>query len=110
MKVDFEKIAINCVANLNGGNGSVGAKMHFDNGFKIMESVIPAGSSIGSHTHNASIDFNYVISGECVAVCDGAKEFLKKGDVHYCPSGSTHSIENIGEKELVLLTIVTELI
>ena len=32
----------------------------------------------------------------------------KKGECHYCPKGSTHSIENIGEEDLIIFDVVPE--
>lgn len=109
MKINFKNSDYLYIPGLNGGHGKIGAKMHVGDGLKAIESIIPAGASIGSHTHNTSIDFNYVVSGNGIAVCDGVTETLKKGDIHYCPLGSTHSIENTGNENLVLITFVSEL-
>lgn len=109
MRVNFENIESRFVSDLNGGEGKIGVRMHLGNGVKVMKSVIPAGASIGIHRHTTSSDFNYVVSGICKAVCDGAEENLTEGSLHYCPIGSAHSIENTGNGDLVLITVVPEL-
>ena len=109
MKIDFTEDEYLFIPGLNGGEGKIGAKMHAEKGLKAIKSVIPVGASIGLHAHETSIDFNYVVSGEGMAVCDGVEEKLSAGDVHYCPLGSTHSLKNTGNKDLVLITFVPEL-
>lgn len=42
------------------------------------------------------------------AVCDGQEEILSAGICHICKKGSKHSIVNIGDEDLVLLTVVVE--
>ena len=74
------------------------------------EITIPGmnGGSIGLHKHETSDDINYVLSGTGKAICDGQEEILKAGTCHICKKGSQHSIENIGNDDLVLLTVVVE--
>ena len=60
------------------------------------------------HRHETSDDINYVLSGNGKAVCDGKEEYLRAGMCHICKKGSEHSIMNIGDEDLVLLTVVTE--
>ena len=49
-----------------------------------------------------------MLSGKGKAVCDGKEEYLSAGMCHICKKGSEHSIMNIGDEDLVLLTVVTE--
>lgn len=109
MRIDFKDIQYIYIPNLNGGSGEIGAKMRLQERFKVIESIIPVGASIGMHTHSISIDFNYVVSGEGIAVCDGEEERLSAGVVHCCPIGSAHYIENTGKEDLVLIAFVPEL-
>ena len=53
-------------------------------------------------------DINYVLSGNGKATCDGEEEILSPGTCHICKKGSEHSIENTGDEDLVLLTVVVE--
>ena len=60
------------------------------------------------HRHETSDDINYVLSGNGKATCDGEEEILSPGTCHICKKGSEHSIENTGDEDLILLTIVVE--
>ncbi len=108
MIIDFNNTNEITVKSLNGGTGSVISKMHIDDDGKVMISRIPVGSSIGMHTQKTSDDINLVISGEGLAICNGVEEKLCAGVCHICKKGSTHSIINTGESELVLFTVVAE--
>ena len=108
MKIDFTTLKEITIQQMNGCSGECRARMFMDDKGKIIYSVLPKGSSIGSHVQKSSNDVNYVISGQGKAICDGIEETLKPGDCHYCPKGSTHSIINTGEEDLVLFSVVTE--
>lgn len=108
MLLDFSQIEAVAVPRLNGGEGAVSAQMFMDQHNKIMLSTLPAGASIGFHQHTTGSEINYVIRGTGRAHCDGAEEVLTAGMCHYCPKGSAHDIENTGETDLVLLTVVPE--
>ncbi len=60
------------------------------------------------HEHSTSDDVSYIISGQGKAICNGQEELLKPGICHICPKGSSHSIKNICNEDLVALTIVIE--
>lgn len=109
MIIDFNELRSATIPNLNGGEGAVTAAMYMDGSGKIMKSTLPAGSSIGLHTHTTSYELDYVLSGTGKAICDGKEENLTSGICHYCPKGSSHSILNTGTEELILLTVVPEL-
>lgn len=108
MLINFNEMPARTVPGMNGGTGEMTAKMHMDEGGKIISCVIHKGGSIGLHTHNTSDDINYVIAGTGKAVCDGAEEELAAGVCHICPKGSAHSIINTGDEDLVLITVVVE--
>ena len=109
MKIDFTALKEKTIQQMNGGNGKCRGRMFMDEKGKIIYCILPQGSSIGSHVQKSSNDVNYVISGQGKAICDGIEETLAPGDCHYCPKGSTHSIINMGEEDLVLFSVVTEL-
>ena len=108
MMIVFDEMKEMIVPNLNGGMGSVAAKLFLDERGKIMMSRIPQGASIGMHTHEHSSEINYVVSGQGIAVCRGEEEALRAGVCHYCPQGDSHSIRNTAKEDLVLFTVVTE--
>lgn len=108
MLIDFNKTDEVTIPHLNNGEGEVSAKMFMRPDNKIMISRLPKGTSIGLHEHKTSSEMNYVISGNGKAICDNEKEILTAGVCHYCPKGSSHSIINSGDEDLVLFTVVPE--
>lgn len=108
MIIDFEQLNEVTIPRLNGGMGEVSARIFMNEHGKAMVSRIPKGSSIGLHKHETSTDYNYVLSGQGMATCDGNKETLTVGKCHCCPIGSMHEIINMGNEDLVLFTIVAE--
>ena len=93
MRIDFNQIQEMTMPCLHGGPGEM--------------SALPGGG-IGLHSHPTSDDVNFVLLGTGLAVCDGQEEPLEPGVCHICKTGSEHSIQNTGEGDLVLLTVVVE--
>ena len=108
MRIDFREIKAIKAPGMNGDTGEMTAKMFMDARGKIIPCRIHAGGSIGLHRHETSDDINYVISGTGKAICDGKEELLAGETCHICRKGSEHSIDNTGEEDLVLLTVVVE--
>ena len=94
------------IPGMNGGTGMMTAQMYNNDNYRIIPTTIHPGGSIGDHCQSSGDDLNYIISGTGKAVCDGVEEELKPGVMHICPKGSSHSISNTGEEDLVMLTIV----
>lgn len=107
MLIEFDKIQETMVC-LHGGAGNIGSKVCAQPNAKIMLNRLPRGTSVGMHCHGDSSEFNYIISGEGKAWCDGNEEQLRAGVCHYCPKGSSHSICNTAEEDLVLFRIIAE--
>lgn len=108
MKIDFNALKEITVPGMNQGTGTMSARMYMDEEGKVITSSIHPGGSIGMHVHETSDDINYVLSGTGKAVCDGEEEMLEAGVCHICKKGSSHSIINTGDADLVLLTVVVE--
>lgn len=108
MLIDFNKSREITLPGMNNGTGTMSEKMYMDEQGKVIISSLHAGGSIGLHRHETSDDINYVLSGKGKAVCDGKEEYLSAGMCHICKKSSEHSIMNIGDEDLVLLTVVTE--
>jgi mannose-6-phosphate isomerase-like protein (cupin superfamily) len=108
MHIDFNTIKEIEIPGMNNGTGKMSAKMYMDSDRKIIPTHIHKDSSIGQHKHETSDDINYVLSGTGKAICDGKEEILTAGTCHICLKGSSHSIINTGDDDLVLLTIVIE--
>ncbi|MBQ3692435.1 MAG: cupin domain-containing protein [Clostridia bacterium] len=106
MLIDFNAMKEITVDNMNGGEGSVCAKMFVNESGKVIVSRILPKSSIGLHLQTTGNDINFVVSGFGKAVCGGEEEVLSPGVCHYCPKGEEHTIINTGEEKLVLYTVV----
>ena len=76
---------------------------------RILSLTLPAGSSIGLHTHEGNCEIIHVLSGSGVCHDDGQDVALRAGMTHYCPEGHSHGIDNDGAEPLVLLAVLPEL-
>ncbi len=106
--IKFESLDEIIVPKMNGGTGTVKSKIFMNNTCKIIKCILDKDSSIGSHMQKTSSEFIYILSGEARCILDGKEEFVKAGELHYCPKGSTHAIFNNGTKDLVMIDIVAE--
>ena len=104
--IKFEEIKEVEIKEFNGGTGITKGRMFVDNNGKIMKALLEKGSSIGSHTHQTSSEIIYIISGIAKCILDGKEEIVKAGECHYCPKGSTHSIINENEEDLIMFCVV----
>lgn len=77
---------------------------------RFSESRLTPGSSIGEHEQLTGADINFVVSGHGHAICDGSREEPTPGICHVCPQGSSHSIFNDGQEDLMLWTVVHEVV
>ena len=93
--------------NFKEGKGVFIAHTYFDGKTKIMLGKLPPGSSIGYHTHTDDSEVITCISGVGNVVLKEGNETLRPGNVHYCPKGESHSLENNGTEDLTVYAIVT---
>lgn len=68
--------------------------------------TIQKDSSIGYHVHEGNSETYYIISGKALVDDNGVEKILEIGDMIFTPSGSGHTIKNIGEKDLVFMALV----
>ena len=108
LQIDFNKIELMTMPGMNNGTGKMSARMYNNDFYRIIQTAIHPGGSIGNHKQQSGDDINYIISGTGRAICDGIEEELRPGVMHICPKGSEHSIINTGEEDLVMLTIVVK--
>lgn len=108
MVIDFKKIEEISVMNFKGGHGELLTRNYEDGKCRIMFSRLRPGAASGLHSHERNSEVVYVISGEATFHCDGAVETVLPGQVHYCPEGHSHYMENNTGEELVYLAIVPE--
>ena len=107
--IDFNELSEIAIQNMNGGEGAVIAKMAVNDCGRFIQTIIPPNSSIGPHLQQSNDDINFIVSGEGIAICDDVEEIIKAGTCHVCPKGSTHSIINNGDEDLVFYTVVPAL-
>ena len=106
MKIDFNNLEIKEIKEFKGGVGELFLKKFEDDTYKIMRSTLTVGSTIGSHIHEDDCEILYILSGTGYALCDGEREELSEGVVHYCPRKSSHTVINTGENDLEMYAIV----
>lgn len=68
--------------------------------------IIPAGSSMGYHTHQGDGECYYILSGTGRYTGDGETREVGPGDVTFTPSGHSHGIENTGTGDLVIMALI----
>lgn len=106
MIIDFEKTEEKVAEKFKGGIGQLFMRSHDDGEVKIMRDRLPAGCSIGMHTHEGNCEIMYILKGEITFVCDGKEEVAHVGEVHYCPCGHTHCAENRTNEDAEFFAIV----
>ena len=83
MKISFDSLEEQNIQNFKGGEGVFKPRMHVGNYNKIMRATLPAGSSIGLHTHDTNSEIIFIISGVGTMEYDDTMEILNPGDCHY---------------------------
>lgn len=107
MILDFNTIAANAIPHFKGGEGEALVRKYDDPRMgAVVHITLPAGASIGLHTHTGNCEVVYVLSGSGKCIDDDAAYALTAGMCHYCPEGHTHSICNTGTEPLTLLGVL----
>jgi mannose-6-phosphate isomerase-like protein (cupin superfamily) len=78
----------------------------FGAGRLFSRSTLPAGASIGAHTHEGEFEVYYILSGAAEIDDDGTAVRLAAGDTHVCPSGKAHALKNPGPEDLEVLMLI----
>ncbi|HYA14329.1 MAG TPA: cupin domain-containing protein [Syntrophales bacterium] len=68
--------------------------------------IIEPGNSVGYHSHEGDFELYYVLEGEGILNDNGFETTVRKGDVVRTGNGESHSVKNIGDKNLELITII----
>ena len=98
--------------NMRGGNGAIEIRHILkQNQLKgkcrlFGKIVIKSGCSIGMHRHDEEEEAYYILEGEGVVDDNGTKQPVKAGDVMLTGDGASHSIENTGTTDLVVMAVV----
>jgi quercetin dioxygenase-like cupin family protein len=104
----FYEMPDTVLEHFKGGEGSIITKMFADDLNRIFVGRLQPGCSIGMHTHDTSSEVIYVLEGVGTTVLDGVTETLQPGDCSYCKKGSTHTLMNKGEADLVFFAVVPQ--
>lgn len=108
MIIDFEKISETHITDFKGGQGHLDTRNYTDGKIKIMFSTLRPGASTGWHVHENNSETIYIVSGTATFQYDEQVETAHTGQVHYCPMGHSHYMENLTDHDLVYLAIVPE--
>lgn len=102
--------------NVKGGAGEVfieyliGEEEFKGMGRLFAKYTLPKGSSFGYHVHQGDSETYYVISGTGKYTGfkgdEKTEAIVSAGDVVYTPDGEGHTLENIGDEDLVLIILV----
>lgn len=109
MFFDYQNMTAAPLPNFKGGEGVLQGKIFNDHHGKIAQITLPAGCSIGMHTHDDSYEVIYVLSGSGICIDEGVECPISAGMVNYCPQHHSHSIINTGTEDLCLLGIIPAL-
>ena len=106
MLIEFDKMEEAVLPQFQGGEGEFRAKMRTDELGKILCGTLEPGCTIGLHTHEASSEIIYILSGTGKVLYDGVYEPLAAGSCHYCPKGHAHSLINDSQSTLTFFAVV----
>lgn len=109
MIIDFKNIEDKAFEGFRGGYGRLIMRSFADDDCKIMRHILKPGAALGLHTHDDNCEIIVVQKGEATVHCDGKTELLTEGQVHYCPRGHSHYIENQTNDDIQYLAIIVEM-
>lgn len=70
------------------------------------EARLKPGCSMGVHQHKGDGEIYHIISGRGLYTDNGKTYEVGPGDTTWCPDGSTHGLENIGDEDLVFIALI----
>ena len=100
MNIDFSSIPETVIPHMRGGEKEFRIRSFSDELCKIMRGRLIPGASLGLHSHDASCEVIYILSGTGRILYDDGCETLGPGSCHYCPKGHAHSLINDGDRDL----------
>ena len=104
--INFTTIPESPLPCFKGGEGTFFARFAGDVSCKILYGRLPAGATIGLHTHEDTAEIIFFLSGTGKMLLDGEIEPIAAGLCHYCPKGSAHSMINEGDEEITFYAVV----
>ena len=104
--LDFQTISETALPHFKDGEGTFFARFAGDANCKILFGSLPAGATIGLHTHEDTAEIIFFLSGTGKMLLDGETETIAAGLCHYCPKGSSHSMINEGDEDITFYAVV----
>lgn len=97
--------------NMRGGDGVVTIVQfqeakNMKNCRLMSKIIIPVGASIGQHEHLNETEHYIILEGTGIVVDNGKEEKVSAGDVVETAHGSSHSISNNGNSDLVMIAVI----
>lgn len=108
MLITKDSIPAQRLVGFKGGKGELLAHIKADGDNKILFGCLAPGHTVAEHRHETSSEIIFITAGKGIALCDGKKEILVPGVVHYCPRGSAHALLNESEENLEFFAVVPE--
>jgi len=100
---NFYNVQPDLVENIHDGEGVVKVATIFDKFTTKMQffhyTVLPPGTSIGSHKHENDEEFYVILEGSGEMEVDGKKQPVSAGDVVMNEPFGTHGLKNTSENE-----------
>ncbi|WP_240985275.1 cupin domain-containing protein [Acididesulfobacillus acetoxydans] len=102
------------VKGLRGGQGKVeithileeGKGEFAGKGRLFAKNVLEPGASIGLHEHMGDFEVYFILSGTGTINDNGVKSSVGTGDMVLTRHGESHALENTGDTDLVLLSLI----
>lgn len=104
--IDFTTIPESPLPRFKDGEGTFLARFAGDGNCKILQGRLPAGATIGLHTHEDTAEIIFFLSGTGRMLLDGSEETIAAGLCHYCPKGSSHTMINDGDEDITFYAVV----
>ena len=106
--MNFQRMPDTVLPHFKGGEGEMVAKMYTDDLNRILLARLAPGHSVGLHSHDTSSEIMYFLSGKGTVILNGVSETVTAGDCHYCRKGSSHTLLNDGEEDLLFFAVVPQ--
>ena len=68
------------------------------------ENYVDPGVEVSAHTHHNEEEIYYILEGRALMKVDEEEMEVGKGHIVLTPKGGTHTIKNVGDKELRFLS------
>ena len=108
----FDRSLMKPIKNAHLGKGTIlNNKLWLDdsfqtNWFRIGHCILPPGTSIGYHQHNATEEVYYVLSGTGRMTVNDNTWDVQKGDTIPCTLGDSHGLYNNSDSDLEIFVLI----